>query len=108
MHFLALKEGRILLQENLGKRWGGLWSLPTLAPDSESSPAFDVNVPFLSLSYPITRFVVRLNVFVREPPAIVSVGQAWHDLEALDSIPMPSPHRRAIRMALGMPVPGRK
>jgi A/G-specific adenine glycosylase len=101
MHFLTLKEGRILLQQNLGKRWRGLWSLPTLPPDSESSPPLDVNGPFLSLSYPITRFVVRLNVFVREPPAIVSVGQVWHDLEALDSIPMPSPHRRAVRMALG-------
>ena len=96
-HFLALKEGRILLQQNPGKRWHGLWTLPVLAPGSESSQHFDVNHPFLSLSYPITRFVVRLNVFLSEPPATLSAGQAWHGLELLDSVPMPSPHRRAVR-----------
>ncbi len=100
LHFLALKEGRILLQQNLGKRWHGLWSLPTLAANPESNQPFDAHSPFLSLSYQITRFVVRLNVFVREAPAVVSAGQGWHELEALDSLPMPSPHRRAVRMAL--------
>jgi A/G-specific adenine glycosylase len=99
-HFLALKEGRILLQQNLGKRWYGLWSLPALAPNPESGQHLDVNLPLLSLSYPITRFVVRLSVFLSEPPAAVGEGQAWHRLELLDSVPMPSPHRRAIRMAL--------
>ena len=69
-HFLALKEGRILLQQNLGKRWHGLWSLPTVAIRIQNRASdFDVDRPFLSLSYPITRFVVRLNVFLSEPPA---------------------------------------
>jgi A/G-specific adenine glycosylase len=98
-HFLALKEGRILLQQNLGKRWHGLWSLPALAPGSESSQPVDLNLPFLSLSYPITRFVVELNVYVCEPPAILDAGQEWYKLDAIGSIPMPSPHRRAIQMA---------
>jgi A/G-specific adenine glycosylase len=99
-HFLALNEGRILLQQNLGKRWHGLWSLPAMTPNAESSQDFAVNLPFLSLTYPITRFVVRLHVFLSEPPATMSAGQAWHPLELLDSIPMPSPHRRAVRMAV--------
>ena len=94
-HFLALKEGRILLQQNLGKRWQGLWSLPALAPNSKSSEPVDLNLPLLSLSYPITRFLVRLNVYACEPPAILSIGQEWHKLDSLESIPMPSPHRRA-------------
>ena len=38
-HFLALKEGRVLLQQNLGKRWHGLWSLPVLLPDQELGQA---------------------------------------------------------------------
>ncbi len=99
-HFLALKEGQILLQQNLGKRWHGLWILPAVSPNPESSQHFDVNLPFLSLSYPITRYVVRLNVFLGVPPATLSAGQVWHSLELLDSVPMPSPHRRAVRMAL--------
>jgi A/G-specific adenine glycosylase len=99
-YFLALKEGRILLEQNLGKRWHGLWTLPALEPGSESSKRCIVNLPLLSLSYPITRFVVRLSVFLTEPPVTVSAGQVWHRLELLDSVPMPSPHRRAVRMAL--------
>jgi len=98
-HFLALKEGRILLEQNLGKRWHGLWSLPVFAPDSGSSRGFEVNLPFLTLSYPITRFVVRLEIFVCEPPATVSDRQVWHEVDSLDSVPMSSPHRRAIQMA---------
>jgi A/G-specific adenine glycosylase len=99
-HFLALKEGRVLLQQNLGQRWHGLWSLPALVPNPGSSQQFDMNRPFLSFSYPITRFVVRLNVFLSEPPAALSPGQAWHCLAILDSVPMPSPHRRAIQESI--------
>jgi A/G-specific adenine glycosylase len=98
-HFLALKEGRILLEQSLGKRWHGLWTLPALAQNSESSARMDVNLPFLSLSYPITRYVVCLNIFLSEPPDTVDFGQVWHRLELLDSVPMPSPHRRAVRLA---------
>jgi A/G-specific adenine glycosylase len=99
-HFLALNEGRILLEQNLGKRWHGLWTLPVLVPDLDSSQPYEVNLPFLSLSYPITRFVVQLNVFLREAPVAVSSGQAWHSLESLDAVPMPSPHRRAVQTAV--------
>jgi len=99
-HFLALKEGQILLQQNLGKRWHGLWILPAMSPNPDPSQHFDVNLPFLSLRYPITRYVVQLNVFLREPPATLSAGQVWHSMELIDSAPMPSPHRRAVRMAM--------
>jgi A/G-specific adenine glycosylase len=100
-HFLALKGGMILLQQNLGKRWHGLWSLPVLAPTSESSGPVDLNVPLLSLSYPITRFVVQLKVYPCSPPEILSTGQEWHQLDSLESVPMPSPHRRAVQLAAG-------
>ena len=97
-HFVALKESQILLQQNLGKRWHGLWSLPALAANPEGGQHFDLDLPFLSLSYPITRFVVRLNVFLSEPPALLNLGQAWHRLDLLESIPMPTPHRRVVQM----------
>src|SRR5271165_1643744 len=99
-HILALKEGRILLQQNLGKRWHGLWSLPVFVPNQRSGQCVDLDRPFLNLSYPITRLLVRLNVFLSEPPASLSPEQAWHGLELLDSIPMPSPHRRAIQQSV--------
>jgi A/G-specific adenine glycosylase len=99
-HILALKDGRILLQQNLGNRWHGLWSLPVFVPNQQSGQRVDLHRPFLSFSYPITRFVVRLNVFLSEPPASLSPEQAWHGLELLDSVPMPSPHRRAIQQSI--------
>ena len=99
-HYLALKEGRILLEQSRGRRWRGLWTLPVLAQNSESGARMEVNLPFLSLSFPITRYVVRLNIFFEEPPATLGCGQVWHGLELLDTVPMPSPHRRAVRRAM--------
>jgi A/G-specific adenine glycosylase len=99
-HFFALKDGCVLLQQNPGKRWQGLWTLPALLPDSRSDRSDDAQIAFLTLSYPITRFVVRLNVFLGDPPAAILEGQAWHRLESLDGLAMPSPHRRAVQMVL--------
>ena len=89
-----------MLQQNMGRRWHGLWSLPVLVPNQQSCQLVDLHRPFLSFSYPITRFVVRLNVFLSEPPAALSSEQAWYELELLDSVPMPSPHRRAIQQSV--------
>jgi A/G-specific adenine glycosylase len=100
LHFFAVKDGRVLLQQNPGKRWQGLWTLPALPANSGLAAPLDATIPSLSLSFPITRFVVRLNVFLSEPPDSVRAGQAWHRLESLENLPMPSPHRRAVQMAL--------
>jgi A/G-specific adenine glycosylase len=97
-HFVALKNGRILLQQSLGKRWHGLWILPVL--DAGSEAFAERKRPIVRVSYPITRFVVQLNVFLREPPARLGPGQAWHTLESIEAVPMSSPHRRATQMAL--------
>ena len=45
-----------------------------MPPGSGSAGSDDAQTAFLSLSYPITRFVVRLNVFLSEPPATVLRG----------------------------------
>jgi A/G-specific adenine glycosylase len=99
-HFFTVKDGCVLLQQNAGRRWQGLWTLPPLPPDAKSAQSDGGLLAFLNLSFPITRFVVRLNVYLSDPPAMVLEGQAWHRLELLDLLPMPSPHRRALQMAL--------
>ncbi len=38
--------------------------------------------------------------FSGDPPDTVAEGQAWQGLESMGCLPMPSPHRRAVRMAL--------
>ncbi|HZC59705.1 MAG TPA: A/G-specific adenine glycosylase [Chthoniobacterales bacterium] len=97
-HFVALKNGRILLQQSLGKRWHGLWILPALDPGSE--PPAEHESLIVRLSYTITRFVVELNVFLRAPPARLGPGQTWYTLASIEAVPMSSPHRRATQMAL--------
>jgi A/G-specific adenine glycosylase len=97
-HLLSLREGQILLQQSVGRRWHGLWILPALQP----KPGFEATVcrPLLRLNYSITRYVVCLNIFRVEPPTALKPGEAWHHLDAVASLPMPSPHRRALAAAM--------
>jgi A/G-specific adenine glycosylase len=91
--FVAIKNAEVLLEQSLGKRWHGLWILPARKSNVDADGRGD---PFVSLKYPITRFIVQLDVFLHEPPANAGPGQAWHALESIESVPMPSPHRRAL------------
>jgi A/G-specific adenine glycosylase len=102
-YFFAVQEGRVLLERRVGRRWQGLWTLPALskAPDSGDSEASEF--PFVCVRHAITRFVVELSVFVREPPKNLREGQEWKALASLGDVPMPSPHRRALRLALEAP-----
>jgi A/G-specific adenine glycosylase len=92
-YFWAVHGNAVLLSQNQGKRWQGLWTLPKLAEPGALKPV-------VILSHPITRFVVQLKVYRIEPPATVDGDQEWHQLDFLDNLPMPSPHRRAIKMIL--------
>jgi A/G-specific adenine glycosylase len=100
-YFFAVQEGRILLERRVGRRWQGLWTLPLLreAPDSADAEASEF--PFVCVRHAITRFVVDLSVFVRKPPKNLGKGQEWKALASLEDLPMPSPHRRALKLALG-------
>jgi A/G-specific adenine glycosylase len=99
-HILSLREGHILLQQSAGRRWHGLWILPAL----QAKPGFDyqaaVSRPLLTLNYSITRYVVCLSISRVEPPIALQPGEAWHHLDAIASLPMPSPHRRALAAAM--------
>ncbi|MEA3187040.1 MAG: A/G-specific adenine glycosylase [Chthoniobacter sp.] len=84
----VFSKGQILLEQQMQTRWRGLWKLPVLssAPDSE---------PLLRLDYPFTNHRVRLSVF-RLAPERAGLNQQWFALRALENVPMPSPHRRAL------------
>jgi A/G-specific adenine glycosylase len=89
-YFWAVREGSVLLAQNREKRWKGLWSLPKLKKS-------DGREPVVILVHPITRFIIRLEVYQMEPPLIVEPDQEWHPLDSLEKLPMPAPHRRAVR-----------
>ncbi len=82
-----VKRARILLEQQTGPRWKGLWKLPALA----STPDIE---PLLTLDYPFTHHRVTLSIFLRPQPAALLENQAWHPLTQLPALA--APHRRAI------------
>lgn len=93
------RSNQILVQQNVGKRWRGLWSLPQRLGTGASD---NLAEPIVALRHPITRFVVQLEVFRGSPPSILEEGQRWCSINELDQLPMPSPHRRALEQALDL------
>jgi A/G-specific adenine glycosylase len=89
-HSFALLRKRVLLEQS-ANRWRGMWMLPALKnPPSESEPLHVSEFPF-------TNHRITLNVFRHPAPApAMKSSQRWFPLDTLDSIPLPSPHRRAL------------
>jgi A/G-specific adenine glycosylase len=87
-HVFAFQRGKLLLQR-CQKRWRGMWMLPPL-----DSPA---NQPALHVStFPFTHHRVTLKVFASSAQPGAPKEQRWFSVSALNSLPIPSPHRRAI------------
>jgi A/G-specific adenine glycosylase len=84
---------RILLQQQTGKRWKGLWKLPRLeaAPDT---------APLHESSYPFTNHRVNLRVFRGNDRDSAWPASRWITLAELEDLPITAPHRRAIRALL--------
>ena len=84
-----VQRGRILLEQQSGSRWRGLWKLPAL-------PSPPNGQPLLTLDYPFTHHRITLNVFPQPAPIHLRKNLSWHALSALGELPLTSPHRRAI------------
>jgi A/G-specific adenine glycosylase len=80
------EDDRIFLAQSTG-RWRGMWILPLM--EREGKPDH-VEV------YSITRYRVRMELFHAPPPANQAGVRAF-PIDALAAVPIPSPHRRAIR-----------
>ncbi len=88
----------LLLRQEVGTRWRGMWKLPPLigAPLGEQTPAFET-------IYPFTNHRITLRVFAAPAPPMPGDHQAWHPISQLDQLAMPAPHRRAVRLLLEVP-----
>lgn len=87
-HAFTLHRSRILLERS-SKRWRGLWILPRLRATPQRSP-------LLQLDFPFTHHRITLTVFARSAPKVPNEHLRWFPLRALDRLPLPSPHRRAL------------
>jgi A/G-specific adenine glycosylase len=88
----SFRDGRVLLEQQTGNRWKGLWKLPRLE-DLPPRP------PLLEAEYPFTHHRVTLRVF--DPDEVASVkeqpsGTEWVAIGDLESTAIAAPHKRAI------------
>lgn len=96
-HFFVIQNDRLLLSQS-ADRWRGMWILPPLHSSSKTSGAI------YKATFPFTNHRVRLQIFRYRERKIDSSRKRWFSLRKLDSIPIPSPHRRAIDALLGLNV----
>jgi A/G-specific adenine glycosylase len=98
-HAFICKRNRILLQQ-ADRRWRGMWILPPLKLNG-FKPSIFRRPPVYEAAFPFTHHRVTLNVFGQRKCKLDARGKdfaitRWFAFADLASIPIPSPHRRAI------------
>ena len=88
--------GKTVLLEQCRQRWRGMWMLPPLKLDGLKPSS----CPIHTSVFPFTHHRVRLQVYRRRPHRVDDRLQRWFPKEELDTIPIPSPHRRAINAVM--------
>lgn len=87
------EKGMVLLEQQTGRRWQALWKLPIASK-------LHATEPLVALTYAFTHHRVELRVD-REAARLARGSERWFPLEMLDTIGLPSPHRRALERLLG-------
>lgn len=90
-HAYVRRNGSVLL-EQAEHRWRGMWILPQLS----SAPA---TAPIHLAEFPFTHHRIALVVF-SGTPVTVEKRHRWFPVNELATIPLPSPHRRALETLL--------
>jgi A/G-specific adenine glycosylase len=88
-HSFVIRRGRVLLEQSTD-RWRGMWILPRLT----SPPLRRTRIH--SSAFPFTHHRITLSVYSGFARRDKSDGRRWFALRDLPSIPLPSPHRRAL------------
>jgi A/G-specific adenine glycosylase len=92
-HAFVVRQDKILLEQS-ATRWRGMWILPPL----QTLPAN--HQPIYESVFLFTNHRVALNVYAEPCRKIDKRSQRWTRIDSLDSIPIPSPHRVAVRHLL--------
>jgi A/G-specific adenine glycosylase len=92
-HAFISRQKTILLQQ-ANHRWRGMWILPPLQRRSKNQR------PVYRSIFPFTNHRVVLKVYAHRRAKIDKRSQRWIRIDSLDSIPIPSPHRRALQILL--------
>lgn len=85
---------RILLAQQTGARWRGLWKLPPLTTPVNG------HAPLSFLTYPFTHHRVQLSIYRGSPPERLAPNEQWFLTAELSDVAVTAPHRRAIEHLL--------
>jgi A/G-specific adenine glycosylase len=88
-HSFVMRRGRVLLEQSTD-RWRGMWILPRLS----GMPA--TQKPQHRSEFPFTHHRITLAIYNRNRAAKQARSLRWFAVRDLSSIPVPSPHRRAL------------
>lgn len=89
---LAVRDGRVLLHRESGRRRHGLWKLPERTQEEVEADSL-----ITEMVYSITRYKVRLRIHRAGRKVQPGPDECWIPLEELEAHPMPSPYRRALK-----------
>jgi A/G-specific adenine glycosylase len=93
-HAFIASRARILLEQS-ATRWRGMWILPPLELDGLNPSSFAERRIHVSV-FPFTYHKITLVVYSRCPPKRIAPTRRWFAISSLRSVPIPSPHRRAV------------
>lgn len=85
-----IHQRNFVLLEQSQDRWRGLWILPRLNGDKKEGQML------LSLNFSFTHHRIRLEVLAGSRRFSPNEYSRWFEPTALDCLPMPTPHRRAL------------
>jgi A/G-specific adenine glycosylase len=92
-HSFIIRNDKLMLEKSTN-RWRGMWILPPLNSKSKRNGAI------YKATFPFTNHRITLQIFRQCERKIDNPRKCWFSFRKLDSIPIPSPHRRAIAALL--------
>ena len=89
-HGFVINNGGVLLEKSQ-ERWQGMWILPRLtSTPPRTKPLYTSRFPFTNHRVTLIVFPIKVT---RRPQGSL---QRWFPIDGLASLPLPSPHRRAL------------
>ncbi|MBK9955159.1 MAG: A/G-specific adenine glycosylase [Rhodocyclaceae bacterium] len=106
---ILVHDGRVLLEVRPPSGiWGGLWSLPEVAPDAHADAArlgcrIVASRPLAPVAHAFTHFRLTLRPLLCQAEPLASAAEPmhrWVRLGELESAPLPAPIRKLLKAAL--------
>ena len=89
---LAVSKSKVLLEQEKGRRRHGMWKLP--ARDGKDLKKTKL---LSKQKYGITRYKMTMHIYQSDNPC-ARENEQWFKMNELQSLPMPSPYRRALKL----------